>query len=99
MVNYSCSPTKTLSKGERAPLLTTEDARAYLQCTRRYLERMVRSGRLRALKPSGKFVRFRQADLDAFLESGATIGGMGAMICGHPQCNGKHSHHSKGGAQ
>jgi excisionase family DNA binding protein len=36
---------------------------------------MVRSGRLRALKPSGKLVRFRQADLEAFLETGATIGG------------------------
>lgn len=35
---------------------------------------MVRSGRLRALKPSPKFVRYRQVDLDAFLESGATIG-------------------------
>jgi len=35
---------------------------------------MVRSGRLRALKPTPKFLRFRKADLDAFLESGATIG-------------------------
>jgi hypothetical protein len=35
---------------------------------------MVRSGRLRALKPSPKLLRFRQADLDAFLETGATIG-------------------------
>jgi excisionase family DNA binding protein len=51
-----------------------EDACAYLQCTRRYLERAVRSGLLRALKPTPRFVRFRQADLDAFLEIGATIG-------------------------
>jgi hypothetical protein len=36
---------------------------------------MVGSGRLRALKPSPRFVRYRQADLDEFLESGATIGG------------------------
>jgi len=56
------------------PLLTAQDACAYLQCTRRYLERMVRSGRLRALKPSPRFVRYRQADLDHFLENGATIG-------------------------
>jgi excisionase family DNA binding protein len=35
---------------------------------------MVRSGRLRALKPTRKLVRFRQTDIDAFLESGATIG-------------------------
>jgi excisionase family DNA binding protein len=50
-----------------------QDACAYLQCTRRFLERMVRSGRLRALKPSRKLLRFRQTDLDAFLESGATM--------------------------
>jgi len=67
--------TLTASDQIRSPLLTVEDACAYLQCTRRYLERMVKGGRLRALKPSGKLVRFRQADLDAFLESGATIGG------------------------
>jgi excisionase family DNA binding protein len=36
---------------------------------------MVRSGRLRALKPTGKLIRFRQSDLAKFLESGATIGG------------------------
>ena len=56
-------------------ILTKKQAADYLQVTPRYLERMVRCGRLRALKPSGKLVRFRQADLDAFLESGATIGG------------------------
>jgi excisionase family DNA binding protein len=65
----------TASDQIRSPFLRVEDACAYLQCTRRYLERMVRDGRLRALKPTGKLVRFRQADLDAFLESGATIGG------------------------
>jgi excisionase family DNA binding protein len=59
---------------QRARLLTMENACEYLQCTRRYVERAVRSGRLRALKPTRRFVRFRQADLDAFLESGATIG-------------------------
>jgi excisionase family DNA binding protein len=50
-----------------------KDACAYLQCTSKYLERAVRTGRLRGLKPTGKFLRFRQADLDKFLESGATI--------------------------
>ena len=55
------------------PLLTMKDACAYLQCTSKYLERAVRTGRLRGLKPTGKFLRFRQADLDKFLESGATI--------------------------
>jgi len=69
------SLTKSGTGEEHSPLLTTEDACAYVQCTRRYIERMVRSGRLRALKPTGKLVRYRQSDLDDFLESGATIGG------------------------
>jgi excisionase family DNA binding protein len=72
MNHYSYSQTKSGSREERSPLLTTEDC-AYVQCTRRYLERMVGSGRLRALKPSRKLLRFRQSDLDAFLESGSSI--------------------------
>jgi len=71
----NAATTDAASSQTRSPLLTTEDACTYVQCTRRYLERMVRDGRLRALKPSGKLVRFRQTDLDAFLESGSTIGG------------------------
>ena len=63
------------SGSEMNPLLTKQQASRYLQCTARFLERMVRFGRLRALKPSRKLVRFRRADLDAFLDSGATIGG------------------------
>lgn len=58
-----------------SPLLNTAQAAQYIGCTSRYLQRMVRSGRLRALKPTGKLVRFRLRDLDVFLESGATIGG------------------------
>lgn len=58
-----------------SPLQTTKQAAQYINCTPRYIQRMVRSGRLRALKPTGKLVRFRQIDLDAFLESGATVGG------------------------
>jgi len=61
------------SSNDFGPLLTKQDACAYLRCTARYLERMVRSGRLRALKPSPRFVRFRRVDIDSFLESGATI--------------------------
>ena len=56
-------------------LRTKVEAADYIQCTPRYLERMVRSGRLRALKPTGKLIRFRQSDLDKFLESGASIRG------------------------
>ena len=66
---------KNLEGGSTIPLRTKQQAADYIQCTPRYLERMVRSGRLRALKPTGKLIRFRQSDLDAFLESGASIGG------------------------
>jgi excisionase family DNA binding protein len=55
-------------------ILTKQQAAEYLQTSLRYLERMVTSGRLNALKPTGKLVRFRLTDLDAFLNSGATIG-------------------------
>jgi excisionase family DNA binding protein len=56
-------------------ILTKQQAAEYLQTTPRYIERIVQSGRLRALKPTGKLVRIRLKDLDAFLESGSTIGG------------------------
>jgi len=55
------------------PLLTVKDACTYLQCTVKYLERAVHAGRLRALKPTRKLLRFRQADLDKFLDSGETM--------------------------
>ncbi len=54
-------------------VLTKQQAAEYLQSTPRYIERMVSSGRLRALKPSGKLWRVRRSDLDAFLEKGASI--------------------------
>jgi excisionase family DNA binding protein len=54
-------------------LFTKQQAADYIQCTPRYLERQIRAGRLRALKPSGKLVRIRRADLEEFLESGSTI--------------------------
>ena len=57
------------------PLLTLSQAAQYAICTPRYLQNQIRAGRLKALKPTGKFVRIRRASLDAFLESGATIGG------------------------
>lgn len=53
-------------------ILTKAQAAAYVQATPRFLERAIKSGRLRALKPTGKFVRIRLKDLEAFLESGAT---------------------------
>jgi excisionase family DNA binding protein len=56
-------------------ILTKPEAAAFVRCTTRYLERQVKAGRLRALKPTGKLWRVRRADLEAFLESGSTIGG------------------------
>ncbi len=57
------------------PLLTLKQAAQYAICTPRYLQNQIRRGRLKALKPTGKLVRIRRTDLDAFLESGSTIGG------------------------
>jgi excisionase family DNA binding protein len=56
------------------PLFTLKQAAQYAICTPRYLQNQIRLGRLKALKPTGKLVRIRLRDLDAFLESGATIG-------------------------
>jgi len=64
------------SCGAQLPaVLTKQEAAHFLRCTPRYLERQVRQGRLRACKPTGKLWRVRRSDLEAFLESGATIGG------------------------
>ena len=54
-------------------ILTKDQTAELLACTPRYLERMIRSGRLRACKPTGKFVRILRRDIDAFLNSGASI--------------------------
>jgi excisionase family DNA binding protein len=61
------------AEAANSAILTKQQAAGYLQTTPRYLERMVSSGRLRALKPTGKLWRVRRSDLDAFLESGASI--------------------------
>ena len=60
-----------------ATLLTKRQAAAYVQATPRFLERMVKAGRLRALRPTGKLWRVRVSDLEKFLESGATTNGGG----------------------
>jgi len=60
--------------GEQS-LLTKQQAAGYIGCTRHYLARVIASGRLRALKPTGKLLRIRFKDLEAFMDSGATIGG------------------------
>jgi len=56
-------------------ILTKKEAAVYLRCTPRYIERQVKAGRLVAFKPTGKLWRVKRSALDAFLESGATIGG------------------------
>ena len=59
------------------PVLTKQQAAEWLQVSPRYIERMVRSGRLRAYKPTGGLFRIRLNDLTAFLESGSSIAGIG----------------------
>jgi excisionase family DNA binding protein len=54
-------------------ILTKAEAAQLLRCTTRYIERAIGSGRLRACKPSGKFVRIFRKDIDAFLLSGASM--------------------------
>jgi len=54
-------------------ILTKQEAAELLRCTPRYLERQIRAGRLRACKPTGKLVRIFRHDLDAFLQSGASV--------------------------
>jgi excisionase family DNA binding protein len=65
----------SLEGGSTVALRTKQQAAHYIQCSTRYLERQVLSGRLRALKPTGKLVRFRQIDLDRFLAAGESTGG------------------------
>jgi excisionase family DNA binding protein len=55
-------------------ILTREEAATYLRCTPKYIDNQIRAGRLRACKPSGKFVRIYLRDIDAFLSSGSSIG-------------------------
>jgi excisionase family DNA binding protein len=66
------SKARSLTNGENQ-ILTKSEAAELLGCTTRYIERAVSSGRLRACKPSGKFVRIFRSDIDAFLLSGASI--------------------------
>ena len=70
----SFTETKTpFAETANSAILTKQQAAEYLQTTPRYIERMVAGGRLCALKPTGKLWRVRRRDLDAFLESGATM--------------------------
>ena len=55
-----------------AIILTKQEAADHLKVSPRYIERMVRAGRIRAYKPTGGLFRVRLSDLDAFLQSGVT---------------------------
>jgi excisionase family DNA binding protein len=68
--NPASSPAAGLNN---AAILTKRQAAELLGCTVRYIERQIRAGRLRACKPSGKFVRILGKDITTFLESGASI--------------------------
>ena len=53
----------------REPPLTLSEAAAYLNVSQRFMRRLVAERRVVFYKV-GKFVRFRRADLDSFVESG-----------------------------
>ena len=56
-----------------SPILTKQEAADYIKTSTRFIERQVRLGRLKAYKPTGGLFRVRIADLNAFLESGASV--------------------------
>jgi excisionase family DNA binding protein len=64
---------KPQAEAANSAILTKQEAAEVLGCTTRYIERQIRAGRLRACKPSGKFVRIFRKDINAFLESCASI--------------------------
>lgn len=66
---------QNINSGGKKDILTKQEAAEFLRCTVRYIERAIKAGRLRACKPTGKLVRIYRRDIDAFLDSGATIGG------------------------
>lgn len=48
---------------------TTEEVAEMLKVTPDSVRRWIRSGKLKSIKLSGKFIRISQADLQAFIES------------------------------
>jgi len=74
MAKTKCEP--SAETANHSALYTKKQAADYLQVTPRYIERAVSAGRLLAFKPTGGLWRVRKSALDAFLESGATVGGV-----------------------
>jgi excisionase family DNA binding protein len=64
---------KPQTEAANSAILTKQETAQLLACTVRYIERQIRDGRLRACKPTRKFVRIYRKDIDAFLESCASI--------------------------
>jgi excisionase family DNA binding protein len=60
---------KPHAEAVNSAILTKQQAAEYLQTTPRYIERMVSSGRLNALKPTGRLWRVRRRELDRFLDA------------------------------
>jgi excisionase family DNA binding protein len=56
-----------------AAILTKEQAAQYLGSSVRFVERQIRAGKLRACKPTGKFVRIFRTDIDQFLLNFASM--------------------------
>lgn len=59
--------------GQFSSILTKAEAAKLLGCSRRYLEQQIKAGRIRACKPSPKFLRIYRKDLDAFLLKSSTV--------------------------
>jgi excisionase family DNA binding protein len=63
----------TPSPANATELLTKEQVADYLQTSRRYVERLIKAGRLRAHKLSGGCVRIRRSTVDALLDGCASV--------------------------
>jgi excisionase family DNA binding protein len=61
---------KPSAEAVNSEILTKKEAAELLHCTVDYIEEQVRAGRLRAMRPTHKIVRFYRRDIDAFLEGG-----------------------------
>ncbi len=55
------------------PYLTKKQVAEIMQVSPRFIERMVKSGRLRMLKVSSRLVRFSASDIDAFMAAGGSL--------------------------
>ena len=66
-------PVAELVPSSNSAILTKLEAADYLKVSPRFIERAVRSGRLRAYKLGTKTIRFRLSDLAAFLAASSSL--------------------------